>query len=58
MVHLAWRHHQRHRGRKTPLYGVEKGHRRQGPVAKKITRWVTFIHVSEVPIVPDQSMKR
>ena len=34
MVHLAWKHHQQSRGRKKPLYGVEKGRRRQGPVAK------------------------
>ena len=35
MVHLAWERHQPRQGRKTPLYGVEKGHRRLEPVAKK-----------------------
>ena len=35
MVHLALRHHQQRRGRKTPLYCVEKEHRRQGQVTEK-----------------------
>ena len=46
MVRLAWM--MPPRGRKKPLDGVEKAPRAGG---KNTTRWVTFMHVSEIPIV-------